>query len=50
MTTYYEVLYTDGLGNPRRWSLCSTAEKAVASMARLDRFGIKSGYVRLVSR
>lgn len=50
MKTYYEVLYTDGLGNPRRWGLYLTDEAAVAGIARLYAHGITDGRVRLVTR
>jgi len=50
MTTYYEVVYTDGMGNPRRWSLCRTEAAALRSIQRLYAFGIRDGAVRLVQK
>jgi len=35
MTTKYEVVFTDGLGNPRRWSLVASRDAAERSLARL---------------
>lgn len=34
----YEILYHDGLGNPRRWGITTDYAKAERSLARLRKF------------
>jgi hypothetical protein len=50
MQTKFEVQFKDGFGCWRRWSLNSTPEDAVRSIARLEAHGVRSGRVREVSK
>jgi hypothetical protein len=50
MTTYYEVVFTDGLGNPRRWGLYRSEESALRGIQRLYARGVTSGSVRIVQK